>query len=460
MSIETIDPNTNKTLQSFEEMTDEAIDAAVAQAVQAFDNGKKTTYKQRAVMLHKIADLMREKKDSLAKLITLEMGKLLAQAESEIILSADIFDYYATNAEEFLADKILSPKLGEAYIRHSPIGVLLGVQPWNFPFYQVARFAAPNIMIGNTVLIKHASSVPQCAIAIEDLFKEAGAPNGIYTNLLLSGKRASALVSDERIKGVSLTGSEEAGASFASEAGKNLKKSVLELGGNDVFIVLEDADIDKAVAWAVIGRMNNTGQSCIASKRIIAIETIADEFLKKFTDKLSQLKVGDPMDRETELGPLSSEEAAVHLADQVKRSVDAGAKVLLGGKRLDRPGAFMEATILTDLKPGIAAYHEELFGPVASFYRVKDEQAAIDLANDSSFGLGGCIFTQDIERGRRLADQIDTGMVFINHPTGTQADLPFGGTKRSGYGRELSQLGIEEFVNKKLIRISEITDPF
>ena len=460
MSIQTINPNTNKTVQSFEEMTDKAVDAAVVQAAKAFDNWKKTTYQQRAVLLHKVADLMREKKDLLAKLITLEMGKLIAQAESEIILSADIFDYYATNAEEFLADKILNPKLGEAYIRHSPIGVLLGVQPWNFPFYQVARFAAPNIMIGNTVLIKHASNVPQCAIAIEDLFKEAGVPEGVYTNLLLSGKRASALVSDERIKGTSLTGSEEAGASFASEAGKNLKKTVLELGGNDVFIVLEDADIDKAVAWAVIGRMNNTGQSCIASKRLIAIETIADEFLKKFRDKLSQLKVGDPMDRETELGPLSSEEAAVHLADQVKRSVDAGAKVLLGGKRLDRPGAFMEATILTDLKPGIAAYHEELFGPVASFYRVKDEQEAIDLANDSSFGLGGSIFTQDIERGKRLADQIDTGMVFINHPTWTQADLPFGGTKRSGYGRELSQLGIEEFVNKKLIRISEITDPF
>ena len=460
MSIQTINPTTNKTVKSFEEMTDKAVDAAVAKAVKAFDDWKKTTYKQRAVLLHKIAALMREKKDSLAKLITLEMGKLIAQAESEIILSADIFDYYASNAEEFLADKILSPKLGAAYIRHSPIGVLLGVQPWNFPFYQVARFVAPNIMTGNTVLIKHASNVPQCAIAIEDLFKEAGVPAGVYTNLLISGKRASALVSDERIKGASLTGSEEAGASFASEAGKNLKKSVLELGGNDVFIVLEDADIDKAVAWAVIGRMNNTGQSCIASKRLIAIETIADEFLKKFTDKLSQLKVGDPMDRDTELGPLSSEEAAVHLADQVKRSVDAGAKVLLGGKRLDRPGAFMEATILTDLKPGIAAYHEELFGPVASFYRVKDEQAAIDLANDSSFGLGGCIFTQDIERGKRLADQIDTGMVFINHPTWTQADLPFGGTKRSGYGRELSQLGIEEFVNKKLIRISEITDPF
>jgi succinate-semialdehyde dehydrogenase/glutarate-semialdehyde dehydrogenase len=460
MPIQTINPTTNKTVRSFEEMTDKAVDAAVAQAVKAFDNWRKITHKQRADLLHKVAALMREKKDSLSKLITLEMGKLISQAESEITLSADIFDYYATNGEKFLADKTLSPKLGKAYIRHSPIGVLLGVEPWNFPFYQMARFAAPNIMIGNTVLVKHASNVPQCAIAIEDLFKEASVPAGIYTNLLISGKRASALVSDERIKGVSLTGSEEAGASFASEAGKYLKKSVLELGGNDVFIILEDADIDKTVEWAVIGRMNNTGQSCIASKRLIAVETVADEFLKKFKDKLSHLKVGDPMDRTTELGPLSSEEAAVHLADQVKRSVDAGAKILLGGKRVDRPGAFMEPTILTDLKPGMAAYHEELFGPVASFYRVKDEQAAIDLANDSSFGLGGSVFTQDIERGKLVADQIDTGMVFINHPTWTQADLPFGGTKRSGYGRELSELGIEEFVNKKLIRISELTDPF
>ena len=460
MPIQTINPTTNKIVRSFEEMTNKAVDAAVAQAVKAFDSWRKVTYKQRADLLYKIAALMREKKDSLSKLITLEMGKLISQAESEITLSADIFDYYAINAEKFLADKTLNPKLGKAYIRHSPIGVLLGVEPWNFPFYQMARFAAPNIMIGNTVLVKHASNVPQCAIAIEDLFKEASVPAGIYTNLLISGKRASALVSDERIKGVSLTGSEEAGASFASEAGKYLKKSVLELGGNDVFIILEDADIDKTVEWAVIGRMNNTGQSCIASKRLIAVETVADEFLKKFKDKLSHLKVGDPMDRTTELGPLSSEEAAVHLADQVKRSVDAGAKILLGGKRVDRPGAFMEPTILTDLKPGMAAYHEELFGPVASFYRVKDEQAAIDLANDSSFGLGGSVFTQDIERGKLVADQIDTGMVFINHPTWTQADLPFGGTKRSGYGRELSELGIEEFVNKKLIRISELTDPF
>lgn len=441
-------------------MTGHALEQAVSQAVNAFNSWKKTSYEQRASLLHEVAGLMRKRKEFLAGLITLEMGKLISQAEAEIDLSANIIEYYAVHGERFLADKPLYPEYGSAFIRYSPIGVLLGIEPWNFPFYQVARFAAPNIMVGNTVLVKHASIVPQCAIAIEDLFKEAGAPSGIYTNLLLSGQRASALVSDLRIKGVSLTGSGTAGASVASEAGKNLKKSVLELGGSDAFIVLEDADIDKAVEWAVVGRMNNNGECCVASKRIIAVEPVADEFLKKFKDKLSNLKVGDPMDRDTDLGPLSSEAAAVQLADQVKRSVDAGATLLLGGKRANLPGAFMEPTILTDLKPGMAAYHEELFGPVASFYRVKDEQAAIALANDSVFGLGGSVFTQDIERGKRVADQIDTGMVFINHPTWTQADLPFGGTKRSGYGRELSELGVDEFVNKKLIRVSALTDPF
>ncbi len=460
MSIKTTNPTTNKIVKSFQDMTDKAVEAAIVQATTAFNDWKKTTFKQRADLLHKVAALMREKRDSLARLITLEMGKIISQAEGEIDLSADIFDYYANNGAKFLADKPLSPQYGNAYVRYSPVGVLFGVEPWNFPFYQVARFAAPNIMAGNTILLKLASIVPQCAIAIEDLFKEANTPLGVYTNLLIPGKHATQLVSDERIKGVSLTGSEEAGASIAAEAGKNLKKSVLELGGSDAFIILEDADIDKAVEWGVIGRINNNGECCIASKRFIAIEAIADEFLKKFKDRLLNLKIGDPMDRATELGPMSSEEAAVHLADQVKRSVDAGAKLLLGGKRMNRTGAFMEPTILTDLKPGIAAYHEELFGPVASFYRVKDEAAAIKLANDSSFGLGCSIFTQDIERGKRVADQIDTGMVFINHPTWTQADLPFGGTKGSGYGRELSELGIEEFVNKKLIRISELTDPF
>ncbi|WP_339869672.1 NAD-dependent succinate-semialdehyde dehydrogenase [uncultured Algoriphagus sp.] len=460
MSIQTINPNTNKVLKSFEEMTEKEVEAKIAKAHVAFTDWKETSYQQRADLLHKVATLMRVKKSALAKTITLEMGKLLAQAEGEIDLSADILDYYADHGEEFLADKVLDPEYGEAIIRNSPIGVLLGVMPWNFPYYQVARFAAPNIMVGNMILLKHASIVPQCAAAIEELFEEASAPEGLYTNLFISGKRASALVSDKRIKGVSLTGSEEAGASIAMEAGKHLKKVVLELGGNDVFIILEDADMEKTVEWAVVGRMNNNGQCCVASKRFIAVEAIADEFIQKFKDKLSKMKVGDPMDPETELGPLSSEEAAVHLADQVKRSVDEGAKILLGGKRADRKGAFMEPTILTDLKPGIAAYHEELFGPVASFYVVKDEQAAIDLANDSDFGLGASVFTQDIERGKRIADQIDTGMVFINHPTWTQADLPFGGTKRSGFGRELSELGIQEFVNKKLIRVSGLNDPF
>ena len=460
MPIQTTNPATNKVIKSFEEMTDTAVDKAIGQAAKAFETWKKTSFQQRKTLLHKVADLLRSKKEVLAPMITLEMGKLISQAEGEILLSADIFDYYANHGEKFLADTPLNPEHGEAFIQYKPIGVLFGVEPWNFPFYQVARFAAPNIMAGNTILVKHASIVPQCGIAIEELFKEAGAPTGIYTNLLISGKRASALVSDVRIKGVSLTGSEAAGASLASEAGKYLKKSVLELGGSDAFIILEDADIDKTVDWAVIGRINNNGECCIASKRFIAVEAIADEFLKKFTDKMTHLKVGDPMDKSTELGPLSSEAAAVLIADQVKRLVGAGAKVLLGGKRMDREGAFMQPTILTNIKPENPAYHEELFGPVAAFYSVKDEQAAIDLANDTPFGLGGSVFTQDIERGKRVAEQIDTGMVFINHPTWTQADLPFGGTKGSGYGRELSELGITEFVNKKLIRISKLTDPF
>jgi len=460
MSIQTINPFNNEVVKTFEEMTPEAIETALAQAESCFKTWRDTTYKQRAALLQKVAQLMRAKKDELAPLITLEMGKLLAQSYGEIALSADIIEYYANNGENFLSDKKLAPEFGEAYIKNSPIGVLLGVEPWNFPFYQVARFAAPNIMIGNVVLVKHASNVPQCAFAIQQLFEEAGAPAGLYTNLFISGSKISALVADDRIKGTSLTGSEAAGASLASESGKYLKKSVLELGGSDAFIVLEDADIDKAVEWAVIGRMNNTGQCCVASKRLIVVEAVADEFLSKFKAKLTGLKVGDPMDAATELGPLSSEGAAVQLAGQVQRTIDSGATLILGGKRIDRPGAFMEATIIADIKPGMAAYHEELFGPVASFYRVKDEQEAIDLANDSPFGLGGSVFTSDIERGKRVAEKIDTGMVFINHPTWTQPDLPFGGTKGSGYGRELSELGIQEFVNKKLIRISGLSDPF
>lgn len=459
MSIQTVNPATNKLVMSFKEMTDNEIDAAIQLAENTFHKWKTTSYSKRAALLKEVASLMRIKKDELATLITLEMGKPIAQAKGEIDLSANIFDYYSKNGEAFLKDITLDPKLGEAYIKHSPIGVLFGVEPWNFPFYQVARFAAPNLMIGNTILVKHASIVPQCGIAIQNLFLQAGAEAGIYTNLLLSGKRASALVSDKRIKGVSLTGSEAAGASLAAEAGKYLKKSVLELGGSDAFIVLEDADIDKAVEWGVIGRINNNGECCVASKRFIVVEAVSKEFLEKFTEKMSKLKVGDPMDPSTDIGPLSTEEAALNISKQVDEAVKAGAKLHLGGNRVLCDGAFMEATILTNIKPENPAYYQELFGPVACFYTVKDEQAAIKLANDSPFGLGGSIFTNDIERGQRVANQIDAGMVFINHPTWTAADLPFGGTKGSGYGRELSELGINEFVNKKLIRISGLNDP-
>ncbi|MEJ7559118.1 MAG: NAD-dependent succinate-semialdehyde dehydrogenase [Pedobacter sp.] len=460
MAIQTINPFNNELIESFPEISQEVVQDEITIADETFQQWRKTSYIHRAALLKRVAKIMREERDRLATLITLEMGKLLAQSYAEIALSADIIDYYAVNGEAFLKDEKLNTKFGEAYIKSTPIGVLLGVEPWNFPFYQVARFAAPNIMAGNVVLVKHASNVPQCALAIQGVFRRAGAPEGLYTNLFVSGGRIAAIVADPRIKGVALTGSETAGASIAAAAGKYLKKSVLELGGSDAFIVLEDADIDKAVEWAVIGRMNNTGQCCVASKRIIVLEEVADEFLEKFKAKLVALKVGDPMDKDTELGPLSSEGAVLELVEQIQRSVRAGAKILLGGKLIARKGAFIEATILGDLKPGMAAYHEELFGPVASFYRVKDEQEAIRLANDSSFGLGGSIFTNNIDRGKRLAEQIDTGMVFINHPTWTQPDLPFGGTKGSGYGRELSSYGIQEFVNKKLIRISKLTDPF
>jgi succinate-semialdehyde dehydrogenase/glutarate-semialdehyde dehydrogenase len=460
MAIQTINPTTNKVLASFDEITEDALENAVAQADKTFNEWKNTDYQTRAKVLYKIAGLLRAKKKELAKLITLEMGKLLAHAEGEIKLSAEIFDYYAKNAEELLADKILNPTHGQALIRHSPIGVLLGVQPWNFPFYQVARFAAPNIMIGNTVLIKLASNVPQCALALEQIFIEAGAPLGLYTNLLLAKERTTALVGDIRIKGVSLTGSEGAGASVAAEAGKHIKKSVLELGGSDAFIILEDADIDQAVNWAVEGRINNNGQCCVASKRFIALESIADSFLEKFKVKMGELVVGDPMEETTDLGPLCSEEAAVNIAKQVKKAVDGGAKILLGGSRVDREGAYMQATILTHVLPDNPVFYEEFFGPVALFFKVKNEEEAIALANNSPFGLGGSVFTEDIERGIRVANQIDTGMVFINHPTWTQADLPFGGTKGSGYGREMAELGLNEFVNKKLIRISELSDPF
>ena len=402
---------------------------------------------------------MRARIDEFARPVTLEMGKLIDQARGEVVLSADIIDYYARNAERFLAPEHLKPSSGEAEVESSPFGVLFGVQPWNFPYYQLARFAAPNLMAGNVVMVKHAGCVPQCAIAFEKLWMEAGAPAGAYTNLLISHDQVNRVIDDPRIKGVALTGSVEAGKSVAGRAGQNLKKSTMELGGSDAFIVLEDADLDKTVKWAVWGKMNNTGQCCVAAKRFIVVEELADRFLGKFQTALAALKPGDPMDEATTLGPLSTEAALVQLLGQVEGAVAKGATLVMGGKRIDRPGAFMQATILTNIKPDNPAFREEFFGPVALFFRVKNEDEAVALANDSDFGLGGSVFTKDVARGKRVASRVDTGMMFVNHPTWTKPDLPFGGIKDSGYGRELSSMGIQEFVNKKLVCVEAIDAP-
>jgi len=432
---------------------------ALETAATCFETWRHTTFAERAAVVAKAAAIMRARIDEFARPVTLEMGKLIDQARGEVVLSADIIDYYAKNAERFLAPEHLKPSSGEAEVESSPFGVLFGVQPWNFPYYQLARFAAPNLMAGNVVMVKHAGCVPQCAIAFENLWMEAGAPFGAYTNLLISHDQVNRVIDDPRIKGVALTGSVEAGKSVAGRSGQNLKKSTMELGGSDAFIVLEDADLDKTVKWAVWGKMNNTGQCCVAAKRFIVVEELADRFLGKFQTALAALKPGDPMDEATTLGPLSTEAALVQLLGQVEGAVAKGANLVMGGKRIDRPGSFMQPTILTDIKPDNPAFREEFFGPVALFFRVKNEDEAVALANDSDFGLGGSVFTKDIARGKRVASRVDTGMMFVNHPTWTRPDLPFGGIKDSGYGRELSSMGIQEFVNKKLVCVEAIDAP-
>ena len=459
MTYQSINPYNGTVLKTFEELTDAQLEIAVHTAQQCFKTWRHTTFAHRSEVLKRAAAILRSRVEDFARPITLEMGKLIEESRGEVALSADILDYYAENAERFLAPQQLTPASGEATIESSPFGVLFGIQPWNFPYYQLARFVAPNLMAGNVVLVKHASSVPQCAAAFADLFVEAGAPLGAYTNLMISKSQIAVVIADPRIKGVALTGSEEAGAVVAGQAGEALKKSTMELGGSDAFIVLEDADLDETVKWALWGRINNAGQSCIAAKRFIVVEAVADRFLEKFTTAMAGLKTGDPMDKATTLAPLSSNEALDKLVDQVDQAVVKGARVVLGGKRFDGSGAFMQPTILTDIDSENPAYSEEFFGPVALFFRVTDEDAAVTLANDSRFGLGGSVFTRDIARGKRVANRIDTGMVFINHPTWTAADLPFGGIKQSGYGRELSSLGIQEFVNKKLIRVVDIHTP-
>jgi len=458
--IKTVNPFTNKVVKEFDVMTTEQIDEKIGLADSVFQNWRKTPLAQRAKMLHQVAQILRRRKEELGKLATLEMGKLLKESIGEVELSAAIFDYYADNGEKFLADQPLDTPIGSAFLSYEPIGVLLSIQPWNFPFYQITRSAAPNLMAGNTMLMKHASNVPQCAQVMEDIFLEAGAPVGVYQNLFIPGNEVDGLLADKRIKAVTLTGSEPAGAAIAAAAGKYVKKSTLELGGSDAFIVLDDANIDEAVEAAVYGRLWNAGQVCVSPKRVIVEEGVADKFLEKVKAKFATIRVGDPMNEQTELAPLSSEKAVADVILQIQRAVSEGAVVQYGGHRIDRPGAFMEPTILTDIQPDNSAYHEEIFGPVFMFYKVKNEQEAIKLANATDYGLGGSVFSSNNERALRVARQIETGMVYINHVTGISPELPFGGTKHSGYGREQSPAGIYEFVNAKLIRVTTSNSPY
>ncbi len=456
MAYQSTNPYDGKVVKSFDEINDAQLESKLQAASHCFENDwRHKSFADRKAVLSRAAALMRERSQPMAELITLEMGKLIAQSLGEVALSAAILDYYAEHAEAFLAPEKLTTPRGEAMVESSPIGVLFGVEPWNYPYYQIARFAAPNLMAGNVVMVKHASSVPQCALAFEQLMVDAGAPDGAYTNLFVSKDQIARIIADPRIRAVALTGSEAAGAVVAAQAGKQLKKSTMELGGSDAFIVLEDADLEKAVKHAVSGRMGNSGQACTASKRFIVVEAMANSFLQKFQVAMEGFKPGDPMDKQTTLAPLSSADALKNLLKQVDGAVASGARVLTGGKRMEgHAGAFMQPTILTDIDKSNPAYHEEFFGPVALFFKVADEDAAVALANDSPFGLGGSVFTQDIERGKRVARKIDTGMVFINSGAVSSPELPFGGVKNSGYGRELSGAGIQEFVNKKLIRVN------
>lgn len=452
-SIKTVNPFNNEVVKEFDVMSEAQTDAIIDKADEAFQSWKKTSFAERAKFIHRVADIMLERKEELGKLCTLEMGKLLSESIGEVELCAGIWNYYADKAEELLADKALPTPEGEAFLTYEPIGVILSVQPWNFPFYQITRSAAPNLMAGNTMVLKHASNVPQCAQIMEDIIKEAGVPAGVYNNLFIPGRAVERLVSNPKIAAVSLTGSEPAGAAIASAAGQNVKKSTLELGGSDPFLVLEDVDVKEIAEAAVFGRMWNAGQVCVSPKRCIVPESIATEFLAEVKANFAKLKVGDPMKADTSVAPLSSQKACDDVLAQVQAAVAQGAKVELGGHAIEG-GAMMEPTLLTGITKDNDLYYQEIFGPVFQFYTYKTLEEGIAIANATEFGLGGSVISKNIDKAKEVARQIVTGMVYINHITGISPELPFGGTKKSGYGREQSIAGIYEFVNEKLIRVS------
>jgi succinate-semialdehyde dehydrogenase/glutarate-semialdehyde dehydrogenase len=449
--IQTINPTTGEPIQSYEECTKEEMGSALEKSMETWLSWRERSMGERAKFLFAAADQLEANRDRYARLMTEEMGKVIAASEAEVDKCAWVCRHYAENADRYLAPQLIDTDASKSYIRHDPIGPVLAVMPWNFPFWQVFRFAAPSLMAGNVGLLKHASCTTGCSLAIEEVFRLAGLPEGCFQSLIISSGRVGEIIADDRVKAVTLTGSEPAGQAVASAAGSHIKKTVMELGGSDPFVVLADADIDKAAEQACTGRMINTGQSCIAAKRFIVRKEIHDEFVDKFTGHIKNLRIGDPRERDTDIGPLAREDLVDELHDQVGRSVKMGSKVVVGGERLDRPGFYYAPTLLDNVRPEHAVGHEETFGPVAAVLEISNDDEAIAVANSTSFGLGAAIWTEDLNKAERLAARIDAGNVFINGFVKSDPRLPFGGVKRSGYGRELGRDGIREFVNIKTV---------
>ena len=448
-----VDPATGETIKEYPTITDDELRDAIGRAYAAYqDWSAGSSVADRAELVRRVGDLHDERKDELARIIVREMGKPIEQAVGEVEFAAEIYRFYADNAEQLMADEPIELMGGEgsAVVRRSPFGVLLGIMPWNFPYYQVARFAGPNLVIGNPVLLKHAPQCPESAAAMADMYREAGFPAGAYENVYATNEQVEWVIADPRVRGVSVTGSERAGAAVAEIAGRHLKKVVLELGGSDPFIVLGTDDLDETAQAAADARLDNTGQSCNAAKRFIVIDELYEPFVEKLSAKMAEAKPGDPSQEGVAVGPLSSSAAAERLDEQLRRAIDSGAKVVVGG---GHHGNFFEPTVLTDIDPGEEIAREEFFGPVAMVFRVRDEDEAVALANDTPFGLGSYVMTNDPEQAERVADRIEAGMVYVNIVGADSPELPFGGVKRSGYGRELGRYGADEFVNKKLIRV-------
>jgi len=458
MAIQTINPATGEVVKTFDEFTKEQVSKIIDATHEVFLNWKKTNFAHRKELMLKAAQVLRNNKKKYAEIMTIEMGKAISQSLAEVEKCAWVCEYYAENAEQILKEEIIKTEASKSYVRFDPIGIVLAVMPWNFPFWQVFRFAAPALMAGNVGLLKHASNVPMCALAIEEVFTEAGFPANTFKTLLIGSSLVDDVLKNPKVKAATLTGSEPAGKKVAQTCGNELKKTVLELGGSDPFIIFEDADLNEAVKVGVTARMLNNGQSCIAAKRFIVVEEIADEFEKKFVEAMEKVKIGDPMNPETEQGSMAREDLLIELHEQVERSIKAGAKLLTGGERFIPAnagihGAFYKPTVLSNVKPTMPAYYEEMFGPVASIIRAKDETDAIRIANDSAFGLGASLWTNDLQKAETLAAEIESGSVFINGLVKSDPRLPFGGVKTSGYGRELSHYGIKEFVNIKTVWI-------